>query len=139
MEISTFITIYKLQKQIDELSEMKKAVYYAVNSPSLSGIRSTSPADPTAKAFYKLQAIDEKITEAILKRSAAASSALRWMYTKPVPVTVRRILINRYMMCLSWKDTGRRIGSNPETARIMLYRYFKDNAAQDTGTTEKQA
>ena len=127
MDINTFKTIEHYQKQINDLFEKRKHVYYTVKSPSLSGIRATSPADPTAKAFYRLQAIDNKITDLICKNSEVTIEALNWMYNKPVPVDVRRILINKYMCGLSWKETARIVESTPAAARVMIYRYFKEN------------
>ena len=130
MEIKVFQDINKYQRCIDELYERRKGAYYAVQSPRLSGIKSTTPADPTAKALEKLTAIDEQIAKAEIKKAELLGPALDWMYSTPVPVDVRRILINKYFCCLSWEATGRAVGSSASACRMMIYRYFSEKQAR---------
>ena len=130
MDINTFKTIENNEKKLSDLYEKRKHVYYAVKSPSLYGIKKTTPADPTAAAFEKLQAIDEEIAQTIIKQADLLESMLNWMHYSPdpPPVEVARILINRYVLRKSWAETGRAVEISAAGCKNRIYRYFKNNA-----------
>lgn len=52
---------------------------------------------------------------------AGVRSSIR---SDPVPPEVVRILINRYLTGMSWKDTARRLKKSESAIKNMVYRYF---------------
>lgn len=129
MDLKTFQRISENQRILSELYERRKTIYNTVHSPSLSGIKKTTPADPTARAFDKLQAIDDQIAQITIKQADLLEPVLNWMYysPEPVPVDVARILINRYILRKSWAETGRTVEITPAGCKNRIYRYFKNN------------
>ena len=124
--------VKKLQNEIDELEQMKLRWYRPVHSPNMDGMpHSTTPGDPTAQAFFKIEMINEKITVIQQQLADIVEEILDWLYTDLSDEILeqselRRIIICHYIDGMSWETTTRHVlgyyGS--DTAKKRVYRYF---------------
>lgn len=126
MDLQTFQKVERLSREIHSLAEARKNVYNTVHSPNLAGVRSSTRSDPVQKAMQRLYKIDEKISLLTIEKAELSISCLDWLFdpADPVPPEVVRILINRYLTGLSWKDTAHRLKKSESAIKTMIYRYF---------------
>ena len=126
MDLKTFQTVERIGREIHSLAEARKEVYNTVHSPSMDGVRSSTRSDPVQKAMQRLYKIDEKISLLTIEKAELSISCLDWLFdpADPVPPEVVRILINRYLTGMSWKDTARRLKKSESAIKNRVYRYF---------------
>ena len=130
--LSRLRAVKKLQNEIDELEQMKLRWYRPVHSPNMDGMpHGTTPGDPTAQSFFRIEMINEKITVIQQQLADIVEEILDWMYTDLSDDSLeqselRRIIICHYIDGMSWETTTRHVlgyyGS--DTAKKRVYRYF---------------
>ena len=126
MTLQRLREIPKLRKEIEDLENLRETFYFPVRSPaSGSESHSTTPGDPTARAFHDLERIDLRIAVKIEQLRKEVESAMDFLDTVEGS-DVRRCIICHYLQGMTWKQTTRHVlgyyGS--DTAKKRVYRYF---------------
>ena len=127
MNLDTFRKIEHINKQLIDLQNYRDQIYNTAKSPSLIDTgKPSSLSDPVQAAFKKLEDTDQQISDLITEKADLMDAALDWMYSHsdPVPVDIRILLINKYILSLSWDQAGKKVGRNGGAARHAVYRYM---------------
>ena len=128
------ITIARLRKfrhkqnMIDDLEQMKLNWYRPVHSPVLNGMpHSSTPSDPTASAFAKIERINDQIAMIQSELADELEEILNWLYDgTDKSEEFQRIVICHYLNRMSWEATTRHVLGyyGTESAKNYVYRYF---------------
>ncbi len=127
MELERLREVRHIQREIDELEQLKKYLYYPVGSPNLTseGFGST-PGDPTVRAVNAIREVEEQICDIQNRLAKEVSEILDWIYNDVHQSELRQIFICHYLQGMSWEQTTMHVlgyvGS--DTAKKRVYRYF---------------
>ena len=119
--------IRQKQNHIDDLEQMKLQWYRPVRSPALNGMpHGTTPSDPTATAFAKIEQINNEIAMIQSELADEIEEILEWLYQDDKSIELQRIIVCHYLNGMSWEATTRHVLGyyGTESAKNYVYRYF---------------
>lgn len=117
-----------LQMQAQAIQEQIRQMYFPISSPPIGqiGTKSNIPGDPTRRAFYKIEKLNEELQEKVNEIAVEMKRILDWVNTIDNP-EIQIIIRWHFMNGLSWKETARKIysTSDSDSCRKKFYRYFE--------------
>lgn len=114
MLLSVFCQIRELQRDIDDLQRQRDSLYNA--APTMS-------EETAAEQF----AIDQKLSEKVERKQDLTSEVLSWIYSRPEQSEIRKIIIHRYIMSETWKETAQAVGITEKEVKALFHRFLKDS------------
>lgn len=130
------MTIETLEEYRGIVSEMKAiemeidALYDVRKSPTgRESFGASGPGDPTGRSAMKIIEMKEKLLSKQEEWSAAVISIEQWLNTVD-DAEIRSIIRWRYILGLSWKQTGKQVYGYPyagDACRMRIKRFFRNN------------
>lgn len=127
MELDRLRAVRHIQKEIDDLEQLKHYLYYPVGSPNLSQTwHGSEPGDPTRRAVNAIAETEDKICELQNRLAKEVSDILDWLYNEVEQSELRQILICHYLEGMPWEQTTRHVLGyvGTDSARMRVYRFF---------------
>ena len=115
--------IKALEMEIDSLYDVRKSP----NNKQNIG-HSSVPGDPTGKAAMRIIDLTERKVSLLTKWSKMSLDIESWLETVN-DAEIRSIIRWRYMLGLSWKQTGKRVYGDADGAdacRMRIKRFFRN-------------
>ena len=128
--ISELESFHGLKAELDSLIKEREFIYYPIFSPNGKknpGVYNSSPSDPTAESFRKLQALDERISDRIETISDTLTRIEDFLDTIPDEYAHIRAGIRwHYIMGLDWGKTNLKVYGyhNYHVIRKAVLRYL---------------
>lgn len=114
-----------LQKELEEIQRELDTLYLPLKSPHGSGTVSTTPGDPTAAAFHRIQRVEQKLIE---KRDTIAHELeeIETWIDGLKDHELRAIIRAHYLLGDSWQRCTQRIlcYDFSDSAKFRVYRFF---------------